>query len=68
MSEKDGSLDVECESCKNSLTEATILRHIGQTQACKAYYGARFYKMKTKKDTLRKEKYRKNMTNKAKRL
>ena len=62
MSGNASDIDVECDFCKKSLTQATLLRHIGQTQACKDFYGPRFKKMKTEKATLRKEKWRDNLT------
>ena len=62
MSGKDSDMDGDCEFCKKSLTQTTILRHIGQTRACKAFYGPRFKKMKTEKPTLRQEKHRDNLT------
>ena len=60
---KGQNLDVEeiCEFCSKYLTQSTILRHIGQSEACKAFYGSRFEKMKKKKISKRKFIYRKSL-------
>ena len=50
---------VSCDYCSKDLPESSILKHIGNTQACKVHYGPRFDKMKRKKDSNRVKKWRK---------
>ena len=38
-----------CESCKKSLSPSKMLKHIGNSKACKAYYGSRFIELKASK-------------------
>ena len=55
-----------CEFCKKSLTEATILKHIGNSNQCKLHYGSRFSEMKKRKSNEKVQNWRKN--NKEKEL
>ena len=56
--EKNRTKQVSCEYCKKKLSETTILRHIGQSEACKNHYGPRFDEQKRNKNRERVEKYR----------
>ena len=40
---------VSCDYCSKELPESSILKHIGNSQACKVHYGPRFDRMKRKK-------------------
>ena len=66
MPGNNSDMDVVCDFCKKSFTQTTILRHIGQSQACKAFYGPRFKEMKKKKATMRTENWKNNLTRKEK--
>jgi hypothetical protein len=50
---------VSCDYCSKELPESSILKHIGNSQACKVHYGPRFDRMKRKKDIIRIKKWRK---------
>ena len=58
MASSNKTVVIECEFCKKSFDPATILRHIGQTIACKLHYGPRFLEMKRKKVKEKKQKWR----------
>ena len=59
-------LDIDCEFCKKSFVESTILRHIGQSNDCKAHYGKRFIEMKKEKAREKVYRSRQKMTMKEK--
>jgi hypothetical protein len=50
---------VSCDYCSKELPKSSILKHIGNSQACKVYYGPRFDRMKRKKDIISIKKWRK---------
>ena len=50
---------VSCDYCSKELPESSILKHIGNSQACKVHYGPRFDKMKRKKNINKIKKWRK---------
>ena len=62
MASQKDNLEVSCESCKKSLTQSTILRHIGNTPTCKEYYGERFTEMKREKTRNKVYKHRQNLS------
>ena len=57
-------MDSSCDCCKKIFDKKAILRHIGQSKKCKAFYGPRFKDMKTKQASERKENYRSNLSSK----
>ena len=50
---------VSCDYCSKELPESSILKHIGNSQACKVHYGPRFDRMKRKKNINKIKKWRK---------
>ena len=64
MASKEKSLDIDCESCKKTFTQATLLKHIGQRSACKVYYGSRFTQMKKEKAREKNDRQRAKMSRK----
>ena len=64
MSDKSLDMDSSCDCCKKIFDKKAILRHIGQSKKCKAFYGPRFKDMKTKQASERKENYRSNLSSK----
>ena len=50
--------NITCEYCKKKLSDTTILRHIGQSEACKNHYGPRFDEQKRSDHRERQAKYR----------
>ena len=62
MSGKESDMDYSCEFCNKTYGKKSILRHIGQSEACLAFYGPRFKEMKKKAASERKENYRSNLT------
>ena len=49
MASQNKNLEVLCECCKKPFSNSTLLRHIGQREACKEFYGPRFKDMKKEK-------------------
>ena len=49
MASPKESLEIDCEFCKKTFLQSTILRHIGQSIDCKAHYRQRFIEMKKEK-------------------
>ena len=60
-SQKDVS-DVNCEYCEKPFDKRSLLRHIGQTTACKSYYGTRFTEMKKEKTRIKVNRHREKMS------
>ena len=50
-------MEQTCESCKKKLDKSKILKHIGNSKACKAYYGSRYLELKANKRCETKLKY-----------
>ena len=55
----EGAEEMEqtCESCKKILDKSKLLKHIGNSKACKAYYGSRYLELKANKRCETKLKY-----------
>ena len=66
MSDKNSDMDTPCDFCGKTFGKKSLLRHIGQSKACKSHYGPRFIEMKTKQVSERNENYKKNLTIKEK--
>ena len=49
---------VICENCKDDYDPASILKHIGNNQECKAFYGSDFERLKKEKNRLRIKDYK----------
>lgn len=56
--EKDDPFVIQCLFCSKSFEYTSILKHIGNTDLCKAFYGPKFEKMKTRHARIRKRIYR----------
>ena len=50
-------MEQTCESCKKRLDKSKLLKHIGNSKACKAYYGSRYLELKANKRSETKLKY-----------
>ena len=64
MSGKNPDMEQICEFCNKSFDKKIILRHIGNSEACKKYYGPRFKQMKIEQASARKEKWRRSLSDK----
>ena len=59
---------VSCDYCSKELPESSILKHIGNSQACKVHYGPRFDRMKRKKKHQQNKKQEKREKKEQKKL
>ena len=55
-------MEDQCESCEKKMDKSKLLKHIGNTRSCKAYYGERLEELKREKEIERKRRNRKNMS------
>ena len=60
MAAENKALEVKCDSCKKTMIENTILRHIGNSKSCRKFYGTRYEEMKKKKGREKVAKHRLN--------
>ena len=58
MASQKKDIEITCEFCKQSFDQTRILRHIGQSESCKIFYGPRFIEMKKKKGREKVQKHR----------
>ena len=67
LGQSDNSDKNSCESCNKKLAPSILLKHIGNSKACKTYYGDRYLELKRKKKAERNEKYMSGINLKEKR-
>ena len=60
MAAENKALKVKCDSCRKTMIENTILRHIGNSKSCRKFYGTRYEEMKKKKGREKVAKHRLN--------
>merc|ERR1712080_296016 len=51
--EKDDPFVIQCLFCSSSYEYTSILKHVGNSKLCKAFYGPRFEKMKKRHRRIR---------------